>query len=544
MAAAGLYAAVLIALALLALLFLRRRRKRAAPLPRVEEADSGDDESGIEVGVDAGLEGADARAARLERELARASEARRREQAEFFEKSDARLRETFAALSREALQRNSEAFLSLAGSHLGELRRESEPGPGSPNSAVDSLLGPMGDALSRMGTALEAAERTRAEDHAGFAAAQRGLLEATDRLTRTLRQSGARGGWGGLQLRRVVEMAGMLEYCDFGRPASGADGLRPDLVVRMAGGRSIVVDAKVPMDDFVKAQEAGSEGEEREFRRAHAKAVRVHMAGLASKSYWSRFEEKPDFVIMYFPNEAVFIEALRIDPDLVEYGVLRQVIPASPATFIALLRTAACGWRQERMLENARHIFDLGTRLHECFAAEYGHLSGLGAALTEAVERFNHCVASADRQLFPALRRLGRLTEREAFPSPEEIDIRPGMSAGAPAPAAAGDGALDAEDCDAMDVGGGDADVDASGQTAPNPLDEGEPPVPEAAAEPATEADLKDGGEAGSEPTDNFDEPGAACEFVGPADELEVEVAVQEEELPIPLVASEVAEAK
>ena len=387
------------------------------------------------------LETAENRAALLERNLSEASQAKaaltaelamaekhRQEQAALVEKSEARLREAFGALSQEALNRNNEMFLALARARFGEFQKGAEAQLEARKVAVDAVVKPIGDTLGRMGAALDAAEKARSADHASFSAVQRTLAETTGRLVRALHHSAARGRWGELQLRRVVEMAGMLDHCDFEEQVTvEADGrrLRPDLVVRLVGGRSIVVDAKAPMDSYLKAQEAENETEERDLRIAHAKAVRTHMTELGAKSYWNQFDDSPEFVVMFFPNEAMFAEAMRVDPGLMEHGVATNVIPASPATLIALLRAAAYGWQQQRAAENARYIFDLGRELHDRFAVEYRHLSSVGGALAKAVEQFNKCVGSADRKLFPALRRFGELTEREFFPPPEEVEVKP-----------------------------------------------------------------------------------------------------------------------
>lgn len=357
-----------------------------------------------------------------------ASERARREQAELMQKADARLREAFGALSREALGRNNEMFLSLAKTQLGEFQKGAQADLEARRTAVDALVKPIGDTLGKMGAALDAAEKARTADHASFTAVQQNLSETTGRLVRALHHSAARGRWGELQLRRVVEMAGMLEHCDFDEQVSvesESRRLRPDLVIHLVGHRTIVVDAKTPMESYLKAQEAESEAEEKDLRQRHAKAVRDHMTELGAKTYWSQFRNTPEFVVMFFPNEAVFAEAMRIDPGIMEHGVDNQVIPASPATLIALLKAADYGWQQLRAAENARIIFDLGRQLYDRFAVEYRHLSGVGGALGKAVEHYNKCVGSAERKLFPSLRRFGELTERDLFPEPENIEDKP-----------------------------------------------------------------------------------------------------------------------
>ncbi|MCC8190542.1 MAG: DNA recombination protein RmuC [Planctomycetes bacterium] len=368
-------------------------------------------------------EAADARAA-LTAELA-AAERARREQADLIRQADARLREAFGALSREALGQNNEMFLTLAKAHLGEFQKGAEAQLEAKRTAVDSLVKPIGETLTRMGSALEAAEKARVADHASFTAVQQTLAETTGRLVRALHHSAARGRWGEVQLRRVVEMAGMLEHCDFEEQVSVGTGerrLRPDLVIHLVGHRTIVVDAKIPMESYLRAQEAENEEAEREHRLRHAKAVKAHMADLGAKSYWSQFRDSPEFVVMFFPNEAVFADAMRLDPGIMEHGMANGVIPASPATLIALLKAADYGWQQQRASENAREIFTLGRELFDRFATEYKYLAAVGTSLGKAVEQYNRCVGSAERMLFPHLRRFGGLAEREFFPEPAPVE--------------------------------------------------------------------------------------------------------------------------
>jgi DNA recombination protein RmuC len=255
------------------------------------------------------------------------------------------------------------------------------------------------------------------------------LQQETNMLTRALHHSSARGHWGELQLRRVVEMAGMIEHCDFDEQVSvssreGAR-LRPDMVIRLAGGRSIGGDAKAPMDNYLKSQEAGDRGLEHEFLARHARDVRARMSELGAKAYWDAFDDAPEFVVMFFPSENVFSDALKFDADLIDFGAANGVIPASPVTLIALLRAAAYGWRQEKATENAKLIFELGCELHDRFAKEYQHLANLGIALSRAVDSFNKSAGSAERMLFPTLRKFSGLVGKDLFPAPAEIEPGP-----------------------------------------------------------------------------------------------------------------------
>ncbi|MDR2391910.1 MAG: DNA recombination protein RmuC, partial [Planctomycetota bacterium] len=352
-----------------------------------------------------------------------------REQRQLWDKAEASLREAFGSLSREALGRNSEMFLTLAKAQMEEFAKGTEIQFEARRTAVDALVKPIGDGLCRMREFVEAAEKARSADHAGLVATHKALDETARKLVQALHHSSARGRWGELQLRRVVEMAGMLEHCDFEEQMTVADQdgkrLRPDLIVNLVGGRTIVVDAKAPMDSYLAAQEARDETSEKELRANHAKAVRRHMATLGEKSYWSQFENTPEFVVMFFPNEAVFADAIRIDPGLLDESVFHRVIPASPATLIALLKAAALGWQQERAARNARTIFTLARSLYKRFATAYSHLDGVGNSLAKAVENYNKWLASSERMLFPALKHFGELSENELFPEPEEVTALP-----------------------------------------------------------------------------------------------------------------------
>lgn len=366
--------------------------------------------------------------AALTAELA-ASEKAKREQAELVQQNEARLREAFAALSSEALGRNNQMFLSLAKAQLGEFTKGATAELDERRAAVDRLVKPIGETLDKMNTALVEAEKQRSVGHGQIVALNESLALETNRLTRALHHTSARGQWGELQLRRVVEMAGMVEHCDFDVQVTGSanDGsrIRPDLVVRLAGGRSIVVDAKAPMDHYLKSQTVEDRREVDELLAKHAREVRTRMTELGSKAYWNSFDGSPEFVVMFFPSESVFADALRYDADLINFASNHNVIPASPVTLIALLRAAAYGWRQERATENAKLIFELGCELYDRFSREYQHIAGIGQALSRAVDSFNKCTGSAEHKLFPSLRKFTALLGKDLFPTPAEIEARP-----------------------------------------------------------------------------------------------------------------------
>ncbi|HEU4647585.1 MAG TPA: DNA recombination protein RmuC [Gemmatimonadales bacterium] len=354
-------------------------------------------------------------------DLARAREevaaltARMDAQAAAFKAAEAQLREAFQALSAEALRANNQTFLDLAQTKLTEFQHAAKVDLDVRQQAIANLVQPIEAGLKRVGEQLTTAERSRAEGMAEIrshvelmATAQTQLKQETTQLVKALRAPQVRGRWGEIQLRRVVELAGMLDHCDFAEQETGDTGdglLRPDLIVKLPGGKQIIVDAKAPLAAYLDAVECQEDGQRAVLLQAHARQVRDHMAKLGAKAYWDQFSPSPEFVFMFLPGETFYSAALQADASLLEFGVQSRVIPASPVTLIALLRAVAYGWRQERIAESAEEISRNGAELYRRLRTMAQHLEKVGGALSRATEAYNDAVGSIERSVLPGARR-------------------------------------------------------------------------------------------------------------------------------------------
>jgi DNA recombination protein RmuC len=351
-----------------------------------------------------------------------------------------RMRDTFQALSADALKNNQEQFLALAQTKLQQTRTEATADIEARKQAIENLLGPLQKTLDQVDREIKESEGRRRESTAQLVqritaldAMGQNLRDETRRLTDALKRPGVRGRWGELQLKRVVELAGMLEHCHFTEQEtlqSENGRIRPDVKINLPGGKHIVVDAKVPLDAYLRALEAPDEESRQKLLADHARQVRTHMSQLSAKSYFDKVPSTPDFVVMFLPGEMFFSAALEQDPTLIEYGVDKRVIPASPTTLIALLRAVAYGWQQEAMEENARKISDLGKNLYEAVRTLGDRFGTLGGRLKSTLEAYNEAVGSLEGNVLIKARKFRELQAAnggEEIKAVEPIDRVPRM---------------------------------------------------------------------------------------------------------------------
>jgi len=325
-----------------------------------------------------------------------------------------RLAAEFRKLSTDALGQNNRQFLDLA-------RTQFDGFQAAAKGDIGQMLQPVRDQLEKVDKQIAEIEKERVGAYRGLsvqveemAKHNLRLSSETQKLVNAMRNPGVRGRWGELQLRRVIEMAGMQAHVDFAEQASfelDEGRQRPDVIVKLPGGRIIVIDSKVPFDHYFEAGEDSGALEQarHDALQRHARAVRTHMTDLGRKSYWAQFQPSPDFVVMFLPDEGFFSAALRVDPALVEAGIQNHVVPATPTTLIALLRAVEFGWRQEALAENARDISDNAAELYKRLAKFGEHFQKVGRGLTTAIGSYNDAVGSMERSVLPSARKLKEL---------------------------------------------------------------------------------------------------------------------------------------
>jgi DNA recombination protein RmuC len=378
-----------------------------------------------------------ARAGELERGLT--------EQRRLLEQSERQMKVTFESLAAEVLRKNNEGFLQLATEKLASTQQAGIAELAARELAIATLVDPMRQTLDKFDVQVHALERARGDAYVrlteqvrALAEGQKQLQAGTDSLVGALRAPAVRGRWGEIQLRRVMEIAGMLEHCDFAEQTTlnTSDGrLRPDVIVRLPGKKCIVIDAKAPLTAYLNAREATTEERRRDCLRQHAAQVKSHVQKLGAKSYWSELEASPEIVVMFLPGDAFYSAALEHMPELLEDAMAHRVLLATPTTLIGVLQAIHVGWKQERLAENAAEISRSGRDLHERFATFSEHLAKIGGALERSVEAFNGATSSFETRVLPSVRRLEELGAggKKELPDIHPVDKRPRSIAPRPA---------------------------------------------------------------------------------------------------------------
>jgi DNA recombination protein RmuC len=342
-----------------------------------------------------------------------------------------KLPDLFRSVSLKVMQANNKAFMDLAGTTMSKYFSAAANDLESRQKTISTIVKPVNEALDRYDQQIRELERAREKAYGGLlqqvqslAESQNALQRETGKLTSALSKPHVRGRWGELTLKRVAELAGMQDHCDFIEQASvnAGDGLmRPDMIIQLPAGRNIVVDSKVPLAAYLEAQAAGSTDERETLMENHVRHVQTHIRQLSKKAYWTQFQPTPEFVVLFIPGENFFSAALARDPNLIEFGAAHQIILATPTTLISLLKTIDMGWRQEALAENAKVVSALGSDLYQRLAVMTGHFKNLGRDLERATESYNKMLGSYERRVLATARKFNGLglTLKSDTPLPE-----------------------------------------------------------------------------------------------------------------------------
>ena len=350
------------------------------------------------------------------------------------------LKDSFKALSADALSKNNESFIKLAEENLKKHQQSAKDDLEKRQQAITKTVEPVSQTLKTFSERVNKIEERRIESEGSIKKELQKLSEmhlrldqSTSSLVQALRAPQVRGQWGEMHLRRTVEMAGMINYCDFEEQSSvetdEGQRQRPDMLIRLPNERRVVVDSKVPIAAYLDALETDSSEVQSERRKAHARHLRTHIKDLSTKAYWSQFDNAPEFVVLFIPNEAIFSAALEEDPSLIELGVENKVILATPTTLIALLKAVAYGWQQEAITREAKEIAALGREIYDRLSVVIGHFVKLGKSIDQSVGNYNKAMNSVDSRLMVTARKFESLesASTEKLPEVNQIEKRPNL---------------------------------------------------------------------------------------------------------------------